>query len=57
MSVQLRSSHAMLLVLLGLAQSLRAVQAYGTELSQTVSVFRLQELTDLEYLDGRSATR
>ncbi|KAF6266260.1 hypothetical protein COO60DRAFT_1669582 [Scenedesmus sp. NREL 46B-D3] len=34
-----------------------AVQAWGTEISSSVSIFRTVELTSLEYIDGKTATR
>jgi hypothetical protein len=49
----------LLLLLMLLAGSSRqlAVQAWGTEISSSVSIFRTMELTDVEYIDGKLATR
>jgi hypothetical protein len=49
----------LLLLLMLLAGNSRqlSVQAWGTEISSSVSIFRTMELTDVEYIDGKLATR
>eukprot|EP00879_Flechtneria_rotunda_P026552 GHRR01028322.1.p1 GENE.GHRR01028322.1~~GHRR01028322.1.p1 ORF type:complete len:407 (+),score=78.90 GHRR01028322.1:202-1422(+) len=39
------------------SRGLHTAQAWGTELSSTVSLFRLSELTEQEYIDGKTASR